>query len=546
MRFANIISMSVAMAVALVVTGVNAQNVRLQKSINAEEAEYRVENAVGVEQEGAVKTATIAALSFAAEALTGDPEQKTAAGKYVKSHMDQFMSFVTPGKIFKRGFDSSGEKMMISCLVKVNTDALQRNLIEAGVITASRELAKGAGKPKLLVFYGSGDCDRGNESAPLCSLPKQIREAAAKVGEAEKKIMDFQQSLIDAGCFIPTEVKMEGRQAEAVQASSSGSHHSSGSHSGSASIGYGGAHASGHASHSSSGSHKAKYTRVAASEFKMEAIKASDNCKAFMGRFNGLEADYRRAEMRREGLQNELDGLREKLMDADITTIRVNEWIVNQRWDAVDAGAVRKAQRQVEALTSLEGLPPDPAAQTAMMAGADIFIEHDFKETSPNGGYQVHVTLKAYDVVTGKLLASTVGKSNELASHDKENATAEAVGRAMPTVLDQISAYWADMGREGVKTKIVFRGDFSNADLADAIEEMLDEQLAEELGRECDDNCAWESELSTKGTIVGAYVSPADAKKKIARKMRKMLDGEGIGTNRIVSQPSLHIMEVWF
>lgn len=563
MRYASLFRCLVVAAVVMSVSSVaSGQSVRLQQSVNAEVGRYRVEGAVGDDQDKALRNASAAALDFAAKALTGDPDQKTAAGKFVQSQIAKLIHLATPGGIFKRGFDSKGEKMSLGLMVDVNTAELQRLLVEASVITSSRELAKGVGTPTILVFYGQGDCDRGSADSPVCSLPKQIAEASARVGAAELKIMDFQKVVIDAGCLIATEAAVSASSASSEDSDSGGSY--SASHaddssvsaraSGSASYGGGGASYQGSRSitgssssrSSAAGSYRSKQSRVAVSEFSARYIQASDNCRQFMKRFDALEADYVKNKGDQDRLLDQVEKIRVGLLESDIATTRINEWMVNQRWEVVDAAAVQKAQRQLDSMTSMEGLPSDPAAATAMMSGADVFIQHDFQEARTNGGYEVHLTIKAYDVVSGKLLASKADKSDLLPSPDKLNAVAQAVGRAMPKVLDQISAFWADMGKEGVKSKIVLRGNFSQTAFADDVDDLLESALAGELGRLCEERCEWEQKLLTKGTLVGEYLMPAAARKKISKALNKVFRKAGFGMNLVVSKPALNIMEVWF
>jgi len=524
--------------------------VRLDTMLNADTGKYRVEGATGPEEKDAIKAAKHAAVDFAARSLTGDPGQKTSAAQHVKHNLGQMLGFASAGKIYRRGFDDSGENMSINIFIEVNNQALQRNLIEAGVISSSRDIAKGAGKPEIMVFYAQGDCDKGKEHAPLCVLPNRIKEAAKGVEKVENKIMEYQKSLIDAGCLIATETSVESSHESRDKSKGKASYGRSSSGRSGGSYSASRYHASGSGSSSHRSSSRGKYSvaldRESVSKFSAKSIKASSNCKKFLGRVDSMTGELYKAMRKRDSLQDELETVRKGLFENDVTTIRVNEWFVNQRWEVVDAEAVRKAQRALDAMTSTEGLPQDPAAATALMAGADIYLEHDLVESRPNGGYQVNVTIKAYEVVSGKLLASKVGKSNVLASPDKMNAVEKAVGRAMGKILDQITGYWSDMAREGLKTKIVIRGDFTNSDVSDDIDEFIDEALADEIGRRCKDLCEWDPKLSTKGTIMGNYISPAKARKKIGKKLRRLLKGEGFGVSKIVEKPSLHVMEVYF
>ena len=115
---------------------------------------------------------------------------------------------------------------------------------------------------------------------------------------------------------------------------------------------------------------------------------------------------------------------------------------------------------------------------------------HGLTESTAGGGYQVEVNLKAYEVASGKQLATKVGKSNQLASPEKGNATSQAVGRAMPKILEQIQGYWSIMAKEGVKAKVVFRGDFSNSKVKRRLRKLM--KSLNEYIDECNDTCEWE------------------------------------------------------
>ncbi len=526
-------------------------NVILDSMTSSGKAKYRVEGAVGKGQAKAIKTAKLAALQFAARSVTGDPDQKTSAQRYVRQNFDQVKGFASPGRIYRTGFDASGEKMRISVFVTVDTSGLKRHLVEAGIIKASRSISKAVGRPTILVFYSQGDCDKGNRNAPICTLPKRIKKASAEVLKAEDKLMKFQKALVKAGCFAATQATVEHKSTYKDKSKGTMTHRHSGT------AGSYGSYSGGPFHGVSSGGHhyisrsrtryKMHFNREALYSFSARYIKASSNCKTFIRRLGPLMADLRHAVARRNRLQDQLDKVRDNLIKSDITTTRINSWLVNQRWEVVDAGAVKKAQRMLDAMTNVEGLPQDPVAATALMAGADIYIEHNYVETRPNGGYGVQVTIKAYEVVSGKLLASQVGRATPLATRALQQEIGEAVGRAMPKVLEQIQGYWSDMAKEGVKARIVLRGDFSDSEVSDAIEGILMDDLADEMGRYCGgDQCRWIAKLSTKNTMMGDYVMPMRARqrKTYARKLRKLLRNEGFTVSKIVDEPTLQVMEI--
>jgi hypothetical protein len=516
--------------------------------LNADTGQYRVEGAVGKTEGKAIGKAKYAALDFAARSLTGDPKQKTGAAAYVKANLKQMLGFATAGKIFGRGFDDSGKNTSLKILIVINNQALQRHLLDAGVITSSKDISKGAGKPQVLVFFAQGDCSKGNPNAPLCALPKKIKALAKEVTDIEDGIMKFQQSLVKAGCLVPTQTSVESTRSSKDKSRASSASASSSSSRASASGSASRYHASGRASRSSSGRSASRSSvqinRESTATFSAKSIKASSNCKTFMKSVGVKVSSLQAALRKRNKLQDELDTVRNEMAKNDVTTIRINEWLVNQRWEIIDAAQAIKAQRQLDAMSNVAGLPADPVAAIANMAGADVYIEHDLVEDRPDGGYRATVTIKAYEVVSAKLLASKVSPSNVMMNVNKLSAVQKAVGRGMGKIMDQITGFWADMADEGVRTKIVIRGDFSDSDVGDTIEELIDENLADEIGRKCEGKCEWDPTTSSRMTIEGYYISPPKARKKVGRKLRKLLKNEGFGVSNIIDKPTLRIVEI--
>ncbi len=532
-----------------------AANVRLDKQLDSDTSRYRVENASGPDMGKATDAAAIAALVYCAKSLAGDPREKTAAGAYVKNNLMAVMGFANKGKIFRRGFNASGSHPAVAMFIKVNRSNLQRHLVENQVITESRKIAKAAGKPKIMVIYEQGDCKRGKGLGDLCSLPKQIKKQAGKVGVEEAKVAAFQKSIISAGCLDKVERKSEteastrDKSRASHSRSSRGSHRRSGSHSGSVSASR--HHVAGRRSgrHSSAGSHASSSRSSIAlnreSNYKhfRSSVKPSPHCRKFMDRLRPLEARVDRAQDKLDILQDRLDIARAKLQKKDMATVKVNEWFVNQRWEVVDANAVLKAQRMVDAMANVKGLAEDPVARIAQLAGADIYVMHNAQESRAGGGYQVHMDVRAYEVVSGKLLGSKVGKSNKLASAELENATSQAVGRAMPKILDQMTAYWSDMSKEGVKCKVVLRGDFSNNRVRRKVNRAV-RDLGDVIGKKCKGKCEWEKGMATGATISGEYISPPKVRRDIGEYLTEALEDAGFRVSLVISNQALNMLEV--
>jgi len=514
---------------------------------------------VGPDQATASDNATVAALVFAADSLAGDPREKTSAGNYVRNNLMAVMGFATKGSIFRRGFNAAGDEMSLDMFIKVNRSNLQRHLVENQVITASRVISKAAGKPKIMVIYEQGDCERGKGTGLMCTLPERIKQQAALVAQEEDKVRNFQQTIISSGCVDKVEdvAKSEGsmsdnsagsaahssQHAQSVRGNSSGSLRGESSSSGEKIAGTSRRSFSGSASGSSSGSLSIRINRKAHYKNFQSSVKPSPNCQSFIERLAPMETRVDTAQTKLDVMQDELDVIRANLQRRDVTTVKINEWFVNQRWEVLDSNAVRKGQRLLDAMVNVKGLPEDPVARLAQLVGADIYVMHNAQESRAGGGYQVHVDVRAYEVVSGKLLGSKVGKSNKLASPELENATSAAVGRAMPKILDQMTAYWSDMCREGVKAKIVIRGDFSNNSVKRKITRAIDD-ISEIAGKRCAGKCEWEPSVQTAMTIAGEYTSPPAVRKRLGDSVIEALEEAGFRVMLVVSNQALTIVEV--
>jgi hypothetical protein len=549
-------------------------NVRLHSQLDSDSSQYRVEGAAGADEIAAKKSATIQALVHAAKEMAGDPQQKNNAGDYVKGHLLDVMPMATHGKIFKRGFSPDGESATLSLMIKINVTELKRHLLENEVITGSRALAKSVGRPNIMVVFDQGDCTRGNTSGPLCELPKRIKAQAGKVETAKQDVNTFQKQVIDAGCMIATQVTVDA-ETETTDKSKSSASFSDTSSANSASRSnrkndssasrraagvktQHGAAGSQRASASSSSSassasasnrqnnvksnQETQLDRSSKSKFSSKAIKASDNCRTFMTRFGPLEARLWKEQAKLDKIQDKLDTARAGVVSNDVTSDKVGEWFTKNQWDIVSREGVTQAQRTQDAMINVEGLGQDPIAALAQLAGADIYVMHGLTESSAGGGYQVEVNLKAYEVASGKQLATKVGKSNQLASAQKGNATSQAVGRAMPKILEQIQGYWSIMAKEGVKAKVVFRGDFSSSKVKRRLRKFM--KGLNEYIDECDDTCEWEKGLSTGQTISGQYTMPPKARSDFGDYLTEALEEEGFTVQQIISNKTLNIIQI--
>ena len=535
-------------------------NVRLDKQLDSDTSRYRVEGATGPDQGTASDQAAVLALAYAAKSLAGDPREKTSAGNYIKNHLMAVMPYAAKGQIYRRSFSASGDQMVLSMYIKINRSDLQRHLTEQQVITASRRISKAVGKPKIMVIYEQADCARGKGQGELCTLPAQINKQAKLVAAEEAKVAKFQKTILDAGCLDKTEDKEETEASTSdkstadTKSASKGRHSSSSSRSGSISgsragttgslSGRSSGSSSASGSHDRSSSSQIRTNREANYKNFRSSVRASPNCRNFLNRLTPLERRVDMAQIKLDDVQNRMDSIRSKLQKRDVATVKINEWFVNQRWEVVDDNAVRKAQRLMDSMMNVKGLAEDPVARLAQLAGADIYVMHNTNESRAGGGYQVHLDVRAYEVVSGKMLGSKVGKSRNMASEELHNATSEAVGRAMPKVLDQMTAYWSDMMREGVKCKLVLRGDFNSSKARRKANRAL-RDLSEVIGdRKCKNQCEWQKGLSTTATISGEFTSPAKVRRNVGDYLEEALDEAGFRINLVVSNQAVTIFEV--
>ena len=535
-------------------------NVRLDRQMDSDTARYRVEGAVGADQGLASDQAAALALVYVAKSLAGDPREKTSAGNYISTNLLAVMPFASKGQIFRRSYSAAGDQMVLSIFIDINRSDLQRHLTEQQVITESRKISKAVGKPKIMVIYEQGECARGKGTGDVCALPEQIKRVAAQVAAEEAKVTNFQNTIIAAGCLDKTEDKEEteasasDRSTADRSSSSRGSNSSSSSRSGSLSgsragttgsiSGRSSGSSSSSGTHANSDSSNIRTNREAKYRNFRSSVKASPNCRNFLDRLTPLERRVDVAQEKLDTIQDKMDSLRAEVQQKDVATVKINEWFVNQRWEVVDDNAVRKAQRLMDAMMNVKGLAEDPVARLAQLAGADIYVMHNTSESAEGGGYQVHVDVRAYEVVSGKMLGSKVGKSSMMASAQLHNATSEAVGRTMPKILDQMTAYWSDMMREGVVCKLVVRGDFNNSRVRRKVSQAM-RDLAESISeKKCKGQCEFKKGLSTTGTITGEFSSPAGVRRNVGDYLEEALEEAGFRTNLVLSNQAVTILDV--
>ena len=244
-------------------------------------------------------------------------------------------------------------------------------------------------------------------------------------------------------------------------------------------------------------------------------------------------------------LQDQLDAAQEEIAKNDLTTSRVNTWLLKAQWDVKDNEAVKQAQRRTMARMGAQGMGQDPQLAIAQSVGADVYVRHKLlKNKNPMRGHQAQLTIDVFETVDGKLLASKVGKSKWNTTADWPTMTEQAVGQAMGEVMDMVTSFWANIGREGARHKIELIGNWDD-DQMDLIDEILDENLADELGRKCNDLCEWDPKNSTASLVEGFYIAPAKLRKKIGRKLRSALKDEGFGVSKVSGNKIISVYEVY-
>lgn len=504
---------------------VNRASVRVDREMGRGQYRYRVEGAAGRDQQGAREQAMEAALEFAARQVTGDPQEKTAATNFVKDNLPTMRRLATPGPITSRR--QVGDRFELTMYVIVKTQELERALAEAGVIKQAKQIARDVGRPTLMVVAKQDRCEEGGEG-PQCTLERQIADMAANIEEAKEATYAYQDKIVEAGCVDQEKVRAM------VQAS--GHKHayarrSSGSYRGFYRRRY---YAS---SASASASSSYRYHGV------VDQVRNSPNCQPFVQGLRVREGRLAEYEKRLMALQDKHGRLLEGRSEVGLTRTKLDQYLVDARLDVVDSGAVEQARRTSQAMGAVSGLADDPVARLAQLAGADVYVEFEAADSTRSGGYQLELAVRAYDVVSGKLLASRVAKSRRLANPDRAEATTEAASKVMPVVLDQIQAYWSDFVREGARTKVVVRGNVGpiKRDIVRALDGVVEEI------RECgmDVQCSFELGLTTGQTIEGEFVVPAKRRSRIGLAVEGILMDQGLGVEVVVSNPALTMVRVF-
>jgi hypothetical protein len=146
----------------------------------------------------------------------------------------------------------------------------------------------------------------------------------------------------------------------------------------------------------------------------------------------------------------------------EVVTDYLMSFFTARRWNVVDRKAVERARRKVQAIEGVSGLPADPVARIAVMAGADIYVSFSVRPNT-RGGVQATISVKAFNPTTAQVLASSVANSRQyMAGTAFANVVNEALGNAMPKVFENLMGYWRQHSELGRPVLVTVRADFAD------------------------------------------------------------------------------------
>jgi hypothetical protein len=208
----------------------------------------------------------------------------------------------------------------------------------------------------------------------------------------------------------------------------------------------------------------------------------------------------------------------------------ISSFFTSRRWDLVDRKAIRAAQERLDAMGAIAGLPADPTAQVAAMAGADIYVTFSVQGRSNRSAT---VSVRAYDSVSGTVQAASVESSREYTrGADRAAMVREALANAMPAIFENLRGYWQQATQDGLGTHVVIRGDFSERSHYKAVRVVL-----KELG-------TWKKKAVTKESVTGVLRSTEDPD-DLLDELIDVLKEEGFNrVDVIVEQRSMLLLEV--
>jgi len=145
----------------------------------------------------------------------------------------------------------------------------------------------------------------------------------------------------------------------------------------------------------------------------------------------------------------------------EVVTTYITGFLTKKRWNIVDRKQIQRARKQMKAQGAVEGLPPDPQAQLAMLVGADIYMEFSIVPSTARG-LKADVSIKAFDTTTAKVRAAGTASSRVYpAGTTWAKIMQEALGNTMPSIFENLRGYWLEDASEGRPIFIVIDADFS-------------------------------------------------------------------------------------
>lgn len=451
---------------------------------------YRVEGAAGREQQDARSRAARVALLAAAREIGKSDAEKLGAERCVEARDAELRSLASPGEVYRNVFRGRDELayQAIDIKVTVRKADLARQLEAWGCISRVGELV---GRPTFMVVARNEDCQADGRTRS-CLVSDRIATEARTLHQTRAKALSLRQQIAVTGC--------EGHD-----------------------VGSG---------------------LVRSDETEIEDGNRTTNCGSLVSQLRGQEARIQTLQHDLTRLHTEQEALVDLESTTEVTVNKLNAYLVDQHFAVKDRAAVRAAQRLQQAITAARGSAADEVAARAQIAGADIYVQFGVSETTAGGGYQLELDAKAFDVVTGQLLAAHVGTSLRLAEADRGTAISQAATRVMPDLIDQVNAYWSRMARDVMPTRLVLRGSIGprRADLVD----LLDEVARRMPG--CEDaarGCAFELGQATDATLEGTLRVPAKRRPEVGLAVETALREETFSVEIVVTRPALTILEVF-
>ena len=235
---------------------------------------------------------------------------------------------------------------------------------------------------------------------------------------------------------------------------------------------------------------------------------------------------------------SELEGKqrsREETQLGLVVTDYVTSFLTERRWNHVDRRSAQAAQKQMKAISGIQGMPQDVDAQVALSAGADIYMVFSVTLSTARG-MEANVSVKAKDVTTAQVMASATQSSRQhMAGTPVAKVLQEALGNAMPKVFRDLQGYWQQQVADGRPVKVVGRGDFTDRGRYKAVKGAL-----KEVGK-------WKKAAKSQSELVGTlrFRADPDEDDDLEDLLEEALEEEGISQfDFTLTTRSLYIIDL--